>query len=110
MPRPTRQGRSCTEMQTRARAMSSTSPTSDLPARTSGGLVTSASLTSGFVEARSHVARLRRTVGWMFERFSDTAQRVLVLAEDESRRLGHGQIGTEHLLLGILAEGTTGAP
>jgi ATP-dependent Clp protease ATP-binding subunit ClpC len=45
----------------------------------------------------------------VFERFSDTAQRVLVLAEDESRRLGHEQIGTEHLLLGILAEGTSSA-
>jgi ATP-dependent Clp protease ATP-binding subunit ClpC len=45
----------------------------------------------------------------VFERLSDTAQRVLVLAEDESRRLGHGQIGTEHLLLGILAEGTSSA-
>ena len=41
----------------------------------------------------------------MFERFSDGAGRVLVLAGDESRRLGHGQIGTEHLLLGILADG-----
>jgi ATP-dependent Clp protease ATP-binding subunit ClpA len=45
----------------------------------------------------------------VFDRFSDTAQRVLVLAEDESRRLGHAQIGTEHVLLGILAEGTSSA-
>jgi ATP-dependent Clp protease ATP-binding subunit ClpC len=41
----------------------------------------------------------------VFERFSNSARRVVALAEDESRRLGHGQIGTEHLLLGILADG-----
>jgi hypothetical protein len=43
----------------------------------------------------------------VFERFSETARHVLVLAEEESRRLGHGQVGTEHLLLGILADGNS---
>jgi len=38
----------------------------------------------------------------VFERFTDTAKRVLVLAQEESRLLGHGYIGTEHLLLGLL--------
>ncbi|HEX6471633.1 MAG TPA: Clp protease N-terminal domain-containing protein [Streptosporangiaceae bacterium] len=38
----------------------------------------------------------------MFERFSDRARRVVVLAQEEARDLGHGYIGSEHLLLGLL--------
>lgn len=41
----------------------------------------------------------------MFERFTDRARRVLVLAQEESRLLGHNYIGTEHLLLGLIQEG-----
>lgn len=40
----------------------------------------------------------------MFERFTDRARRVLVLAQEESRTLGHSVIAPEHLLLGLLAE------
>lgn len=40
----------------------------------------------------------------MFERFSDAARRVVVLAQEEARQLGHNFIGTEHILLGILHE------
>jgi ATP-dependent Clp protease ATP-binding subunit ClpA len=40
----------------------------------------------------------------MFERFSGDARQVVVLAQDESRRLSHNYIGTEHLLLGLLAQ------
>jgi hypothetical protein len=40
----------------------------------------------------------------VFERFTDRARRVLVLAQQEALGLGHGYIGTEHLLLGLLAE------
>ena len=40
----------------------------------------------------------------MFERFTERARQVVVLAQDEARSLGHGYIGTEHLLLGILRE------
>jgi ATP-dependent Clp protease ATP-binding subunit ClpA len=40
----------------------------------------------------------------MFERFSDRARRVLVLAQEEARLLNHSFIGTEHLLLGLIAE------
>ncbi|HEY2313010.1 MAG TPA: Clp protease N-terminal domain-containing protein, partial [Streptosporangiaceae bacterium] len=40
----------------------------------------------------------------MFERFTDRARRVVVLAQEESQRLSHNYIGTEHLLLGLLAE------
>ena len=39
----------------------------------------------------------------MFERFTDSARRTVVLAQEESRRLAHGFIGSEHLLLGIAA-------
>ena len=40
----------------------------------------------------------------MFERFTDQSRRVLVLAQEEARRLDQGFIGTEHLLLGLLRE------
>jgi ATP-dependent Clp protease ATP-binding subunit ClpC len=42
----------------------------------------------------------------MFERFTDRARRSLVLAQEEARGLGHNFIGTEHILLGLLAEGS----
>jgi ATP-dependent Clp protease ATP-binding subunit ClpA len=41
----------------------------------------------------------------MFERFSDRARRVVVLAQEEARMLEHNYIGTEHLLLGLIHEG-----
>ncbi len=40
----------------------------------------------------------------MFERFTPPARRVLVLAQDQARSVGHGFIDTEHLLLGLLGE------
>ena len=40
----------------------------------------------------------------MFERFTDRARRVVVLAQEEARQLRHNYIGTEHLLLGLLKE------
>jgi ATP-dependent Clp protease ATP-binding subunit ClpA len=44
------------------------------------------------------------TIGEVFERFTDRARQVVVLAQDESRAFGHDYIGTEHLLLGLLRE------
>ena len=41
----------------------------------------------------------------MFERFTDRARRVVVLAQEEARLLDHNFIGTEHILLGLLHEG-----
>lgn len=41
----------------------------------------------------------------MFERFTDRARRVVVLAQDEAKMLNHNYIGTEHLLLGLIHEG-----
>lgn len=40
----------------------------------------------------------------MFERFTESARQVVVLAQEEARGLRHGYIGTEHLLLGLLRE------
>ena len=41
----------------------------------------------------------------MFERFTDRARRAVVHAREEARRLGHRQVGTGHLLLGLVSEG-----
>jgi ATP-dependent Clp protease ATP-binding subunit ClpC len=47
-----------------------------------------------------------RTKGFsMFERFTDRARRVVVLAQEEARLLNHSYIGTEHILLGLIHEG-----
>ena len=40
----------------------------------------------------------------MFDRFTDRSRRVLVLAQEDARNFGHGYIGTEHLLLGLIHE------
>jgi ATP-dependent Clp protease ATP-binding subunit ClpA len=42
----------------------------------------------------------------MFERFTDQARRVVVLAQEEARMLNHGYVGTEHILLGLIHEDT----
>ena len=41
----------------------------------------------------------------MFERFTDAARRVVVLAQEEARVLNHNYIGTEHILLALIREG-----
>jgi ATP-dependent Clp protease ATP-binding subunit ClpA len=41
----------------------------------------------------------------MFERFTERAGRVVVLAQEQARDLGHDYVGTEHLLLGLVVEG-----
>jgi ATP-dependent Clp protease ATP-binding subunit ClpC len=41
----------------------------------------------------------------MFERFTDRSRRIVVLAQEEARRLDHNWIGTEHILLGLIREG-----
>jgi ATP-dependent Clp protease ATP-binding subunit ClpC len=42
----------------------------------------------------------------MYERFTDKARKLLQMAEQEARRLKHGYIGTEHILLGLVKEGS----
>jgi ATP-dependent Clp protease ATP-binding subunit ClpA len=42
----------------------------------------------------------------MFERFTDQARRIVVLAQEEARMLNHNYIGTEHILLALIHEGT----
>ena len=44
----------------------------------------------------------------MFERFTDRARRVVVQAQEETRRLNHDYVGTEHILLGLVHEGIGG--
>ena len=41
----------------------------------------------------------------MFERFTERARQVVVLAQEEARTLKHNYIGTEHILLGLIREG-----
>lgn len=50
-------------------------------------------------------ATMRTRPKGMFMRFTDRARRVVVLAQDEARELGHDSVGAEHLLLGLFAEG-----
>jgi len=42
---------------------------------------------------------------FMFDKFTDRAQRAVALAQEEARRLNHNYVGTEHMLLGLLSEG-----
>src|SRR5713101_3588469 len=42
----------------------------------------------------------------MYERFTDRSRRVMQLANDEARRFNHEYIGTEHILLGLVKEGS----
>jgi ATP-dependent Clp protease ATP-binding subunit ClpA len=48
---------------------------------------------------------VRRAARSMFERFTERARRVVVLAQEEARMLNHNYIGTEHILLGLAREG-----
>jgi hypothetical protein len=50
-------------------------------------------------------ARRRWVARGMFERFTDRARRVVVLAQEEARMLSHNYIGTEHILLGLIRDG-----
>ena len=42
----------------------------------------------------------------MFERFTEKAIKVIMMAQEEARRLGHNFVGTEQVLLGLIGEGT----
>jgi len=49
--------------------------------------------------------KARKAARSMFERFTDQARRIVVLAQEEARMLNHNYIGTEHILLGLIREG-----
>ncbi|PTQ51283.1 MAG: ATP-dependent Clp protease [Brockia lithotrophica] len=75
-------------------------------------VATSAPVAERFLSPTAAVFCPRRRVGFsrevdsmMFGRFTERAQRVLALAQDEAIRLGHSSIGTEHILLGLIREG-----
>ena len=46
----------------------------------------------------------------MFERFTEKAIKVIMLAQEEARRLGHNFVGTEQILLGLIGEGNGVGP
>jgi ATP-dependent Clp protease ATP-binding subunit ClpC len=56
-------------------------------------------------ESPGHPANSSREGRTLFERFTDRARRVVVLAQEEARLLNHNYIGTEHILLGLIHEG-----
>ena len=41
----------------------------------------------------------------MFDRFTERARKVIILAKEEAKRFNHDYIGTEHILLGLIKEG-----
>jgi ATP-dependent Clp protease ATP-binding subunit ClpC len=55
--------------------------------------------------SRGAKTNTRKAVLSMFERFTDRARRVVVLAQEEARMLNHNYVGTEHILLGLIREG-----
>src|SRR5690349_24495495 len=58
-----------------------------------------------YLDVHCSAARLERAGRGMFERFTDRARRVMVLAQEEARMLNHNYIGTEHILLGLIHDG-----
>ena len=59
----------------------------------------------GTVERGALIRLHERRIPTVFERFTDRARRVVVLAQEEARLLNHNYIGTEHILLGLIHEG-----
>ncbi|OAY63351.1 Chaperone protein ClpC1, chloroplastic [Ananas comosus] len=64
------------------------------------------SLVSALVAAPKGGRPKRGVARAMFERFTEKAIKVIMLAQEEARRLGHNFVGTEQLLLGLIGEGT----
>lgn len=58
--------------------------------------------------ARTSGVKTMRVTRMMFERFTEKAIKVVMLAQEEARRLGHNFVGTEQILLGLIGESTGG--
>jgi excisionase family DNA binding protein len=58
-----------------------------------------------FVKSVAELPQAASRDGGLFSRFTDRARKVVTLAQEEARQINHNYIGTEHLLLGLLAEG-----
>lgn len=56
--------------------------------------------------AASSGVKVMRVTRMMFERFTEKAIKVVMLAQEEARRLGHNFVGTEQILLGLIGEST----
>lgn len=72
-----------------------------------GNNVSCAPLKVSGARKRTTSSRYRRsTTKMMFERFTEKAIKVVMLAQEEARRLGHNFVGTEQILLGLIGEST----
>ena len=72
-----------------------------------GNVVPHAPLRVSGARKRTTSSRHRRsTTKMMFERFTEKAIKVVMLAQEEARRLGHNFVGTEQILLGLIGEST----
>jgi len=60
--------------------------------------------------ARRNGVKCMRVTRMMFERFTEKAIKVVMLAQEEARRLGHNFVGTEQILLGLIGESTGRIP
>eukprot|EP00899_Mesostigma_viride_P004427 jgi/Mesvir1/13986/Mv21638-RA.1 len=90
-------------------ALSSSQITGFTGLRSSIGLeFSSQKARNGFARASMKVGRRggKKVIVMMFERFTEKAIKVIMLAQEEARRLGHNFVGTEQILLGLIGEGT----
>lgn len=75
----------------------------DMMARKSGQTLQSKVASAAFGKRGKNLKMVPRA---MFERFTEKAIKVIMLAQEEARRLGHNFVGTEQILLGLIGEGT----
>lgn len=75
----------------------------DMIVRKSGQTLQSKVAAATFVKRGKRQRMMPRA---MFERFTEKAIKVIMLAQEEARRLGHNFVGTEQILLGLIGEGT----
>ncbi|GJM87693.1 hypothetical protein PR202_ga03671 [Eleusine coracana subsp. coracana] len=68
--------------------------------------VSTSRLTVASYRSSQRARRSRFVTRAMFERFTEKAIKVIMLAQEEARRLGHNFVGTEQILLGLIGEGT----
>lgn len=76
------------------------------PVRAAGAASLREAVLGATAGAKSQKAYRRSQTKAMFERFTEKAIKVVMLAQEEARRLGHNFVGTEQILLGLIGEGT----
>ncbi len=65
-----------------------------------------AAVSKAITANKSGNKKILRVTKMMFERFTEKAIKVVMLAQEEARRLGHNFVGTEQILLGLIGEST----